>query len=138
TGMTERMAAEGAGALALQLDIPIRNPETFKLAGEYQLVDNEIRTDSEAPPFSHLNGRLEFTESGITARTLSAKFLGGPATISVATRADGTIAVNAHGTATAAQIPRFWPGAPLRQAAGAPAGPGTLTRAAGRLLSQAG
>src|SRR5205814_2492639 len=88
-GMTESMSAAGAGRLALQLDIPIRNPETFKLAGEYQLVDNEIRTDSEAPPFSHLNGRLEFTESGITARTLSAKFLGGPATISVATRADG-------------------------------------------------
>jgi len=73
----------------LQLDIPIRNPETFKLAGEYQLLDNEIRTDSDAPPFSHLNGRLEFTESGITARMLSARFLGGPVTISVATRAAG-------------------------------------------------
>src|SRR5467141_893287 len=107
-GMTESMIAAGAGRLALQLDIPIRNPETFKLAGEYQLVDNEIRTDSDAPPFSHLNGRLEFTESGITARPLSAKFLGGPTTISVATRADGTIEVNAHGTASAAQIPRFW------------------------------
>src|SRR6266702_3788018 len=99
-GMTEGMSAAGAGRLALQLDIPIRNPETFKLAGEYQLLDNEIRTDSDAPPFSHLNGRLEFTESGITARMLSARFLGGPVTISVATRADGTIAVNAHGTAS--------------------------------------
>src|SRR5438309_5475686 len=80
-GMTESMSAAGTGRLALQLDIPIRNPETFKLAGEFQLIDNEIRTDSDAPPFSHLNGRLEFTESGIAARALSAKFLGGPATI---------------------------------------------------------
>src|SRR6266568_1736008 len=135
-GMTESMSAAGAGRLALQLDIPIRNPETFKLAGEYQLVDNEIRTDSDAPPFSHLNGRLEFTESGITARMLSAKFLGGPATISVATRADGTIAVNAHGTASPAQIPRFWGSdALLRRLSGAAAWQGTLTGARGRPLT---
>ncbi len=134
-GMTESMIAAGAGRLALRLDIPIRNPETFKLAGEFQLIDNEIRTDSDAPPFSHLNGRLEFTESGISARALGARFLGGPATISVATRADGTIAVNAHGTATAAQIPRFWAGALLRQVSGAAAWQGTLTAARGRPLT---
>src|SRR3989475_7061309 len=134
-GMTESMSAAGAGRLALGLDIPIRNPETFKLAGEFQLIDNEIRTDSDAPPFSHLHGRLEFTESGITARALSARFLGGPATISVATRADGTIAVNAYGTATAAQIPRFWAGALLRQVSGAAAWQGTLTGARGRPLT---
>jgi len=135
-GMTESMSAAGTGRLALQLDIPIRNPETFKLAGEYQLIDNEIKTDSDAPPFSHLNGRLEFTESGISARTLSAKFLGGPATISVATRADGTIAVNAHGTASPAQIPRFWGSEPLlRRLSGAAAWQGTLSGARGRPLT---
>ena len=135
-GMTESMSAQGAGRLALQLDIPIRNPETFKLAGEYQLIDNEIRTDSDAPPFSHLNGRFEFTESGITARTLTARFLGGPATISAATRADGTIAVNAHGTASPAQIPRFWGSeALLRRLSGAAAWQGTLTGARGRPLT---
>src|SRR5256886_11089342 len=60
-GMTESMSAAGAGRLALQLDIPIRNPETFKLAGEDQLVDNENQKDSRGPPFSNLNGALEFT-----------------------------------------------------------------------------
>ena len=135
-GMTETMSAAGAGRLTLQLDIPIRSPEAFKLAGEYQLVDNEIKTDSDAPPFSNLNGRLEFTESGITARALSAKFLGGPATITVATRADGTIAVSAHGTASPAQIPRFWGSeALLRRLSGAAAWQGTLTGARGRPLT---
>ena len=135
-GMTESMSAAGAGRLTLQLDIPIRNPEAFKLVGEYQLVDNEIKTDSDAPPFSNLNGRLEFTESGITARALSAKFLGGPATIAVATRADGTIAVSAHGTASPAQIPRFWGSeALLRRLSGAAAWQGTLTGARGRPLT---
>ena len=135
-GMTESMRAAGAGRLTLQLDIPIRNPEAFKLVGEYQLVDNEIKTDSDAPPFSNLNGRLEFTESGISARALSAKFLGGPATIAVATRADGTIAVSAHGTASPAQIPRFWGSeALLRRLSGAAAWQGTLTGARGRPLT---
>ena len=135
-GMTESMSAAGAGRLTLQLDIPIRNPEAFKLVGEYQLVDNEIKTDSDAPPFSNLNGRLEFTESGITARALSGKFLGGPATITVATRADGTIAVSAHGTASPAQIPRFWGSeALLRRLSGAAAWQGTLTGARGRPLT---
>src|SRR5258706_9368515 len=102
------MSAVGKGRLALQLDIPIRNPETFKLAGEYLLVDNEIRVDPDLPPFSHMNGRFEFTESAVTARALSAPFLPGPTRLSVATRPDGVIAVNAQGTATAAQIPRPW------------------------------
>jgi len=131
-GVTESMSAAGKGRLALQLDIPFRNPEAFKLAGDYQLVDNEIRTDSDAPPFSHVNGRLEFTESAITARALTSQFLGGPATISAATRADGMIAVNARGTASAAQIPRFWGEALLRRVSGAAAWQGTITGAPGR------
>ncbi|HEY6721616.1 MAG TPA: YhdP family protein [Burkholderiales bacterium] len=131
-GVTEGMSATGKGRLALQLDIPIRNPETFKLAGDYQLVDNEIRTDRELPPFSHASGRFEFTESGVAARTLSAQFLGGPATISVATRADGMIAVNAQGTANAAQIPRTWGEPLLRQVSGAAAWQATITGARGR------
>src|SRR5258706_12866173 len=113
------MSAAGKGRLALRLDIPIRNPETFKLAGEYLLVDNEIRADPDLPPFSHLNGRFEFTESAVTARALSAQFLGGPTRISVATRADGMIAVNAQGTANAAQIPRAWGEGLLQRVSGA-------------------
>jgi uncharacterized protein (TIGR02099 family) len=131
-GITESMRATGAGRLALKLDIPIPNPEGFKLEGDYQVVGNEIRLDADAPPFSNVNGRFEFTESGITAPTLTAQFLGGPATVSVATRPDGMIAVNAHGTASAAQIPRSWGEALLRQVSGAAAWQGTLTGARGR------
>ncbi|HEX4798713.1 MAG TPA: YhdP family protein [Burkholderiales bacterium] len=131
-GITESTRATGAGRLALQLDIPIPNTAGFKVAGSYQIVDNEFRADSDAPPFSHVNGQIEFTESGVTARTLTAQFLGGPATISVATRADGTIAVNAHGTASAAQLPRSWGEALLRQVSGAAAWQGTLAGARGQ------
>src|SRR5207302_11063339 len=73
--------------------------------------------------------------SAVTARALSAQFLGGPTRISVTTRADGMIAVNAQGTASASQIPRVWGEALLRRVSGAAAWQGTLTGARGRPLT---
>src|SRR5260221_3069045 len=57
-GVTDSMSAAGKGRLALQLDIPIRNPETFKLAGEHLLVDNQDIVDPVLPPLSHMNVRV--------------------------------------------------------------------------------
>jgi uncharacterized protein (TIGR02099 family) len=126
-GVTDSIVATGSGRLGLQLDIPIGNPEAFKLAGEYELADNEIRVDPDAVPFSHVNGRLEFTQSGVAARALTSQFLGGPATISVATRSDGTVAINAEGTASASSIPRFLGDGVRSRISGAAAWRGTLT-----------
>jgi uncharacterized protein (TIGR02099 family) len=134
-GMTEGLAARGLGRLALQLDIPIGKPEAFKLAGNYQIVDNEITPDSDAPPFSNVNGQIEFTESAVSVRTLTARLLGGPATLSVSTRSDGTIAVNAQGTATAPEILHFFGENLLRHVSGAAAWQGTMTGGRGRSLT---
>jgi uncharacterized protein (TIGR02099 family) len=134
-GATEPMVAKGTGRLALQLDVPIGKPETFKLTGSYQLVDNEIKADLDAPPFSHVNGEIQFTESGIAVRSLTAQLLGGPATLSVATRGDGTIAVNAQGTASAPQILHFYGENLLRHVSGATAWQGTMTGGRGRPLT---
>jgi uncharacterized protein (TIGR02099 family) len=131
-GATEGMSAKGLGRLALQLDVPIGNPEAFKLTGEYQLVDNQISVDSDAPPFTNVNGQIRFTESGIAVRSLTAQLLGGPATLSVATRSDGTIAVNAQGTATAPQILRSFGEDLLRHVTGAASWQGTMTGGRGR------
>src|SRR5258706_3531769 len=79
-----------------------------------------------------MNGRFEFHESAVTARGVSAQFRGGPTRISVATRADGMIAVNAQGTASAVQIPRAWGEGLLQRVSGATAWQGTITGAHGR------
>jgi len=131
-GATEGMAAKGLGRLQLQLDVPIGNPEAFKLVGDYQLVDNEIAVDTDAPPFTKVNGQIQFTESGIAVRSLTAHLLGGPATLSVATRSDGTIAVNAQGTASAPQILHFFGENLLRHVSGAAAWQGIMTGGRGR------
>ena len=134
-GATEGMSAKGAGRLALQLDIPIAKPDAFKVNGEYQLVDNEIAPDVDAPPFTGVNGQIQFSESSIAVRSLTARLLGGPATLSVATRPDGTIAVNAQGTATAPEMLHFFGQNLLRHVSGAAAWQGSLTGGRGRPLT---
>ena len=131
-GSTEGMTAKGLGRLSLQLDVPIGKPDAFKLSGDYQLVENEITAGPDAPPLSGVNGQIQFTESGVDVRSLTAKILGGPATLSVATRGDGTIAVNAQGTATAPQMLHFFGDNLLRHVSGAAAWQGTLTGGRGR------
>jgi uncharacterized protein (TIGR02099 family) len=126
-GFTEGFQASGAGRLSLLLDLPLRHTDQAKVTGDYQFLANQIRLDAEAPPFAQVNGRIEFTGSGVSARALTAQFLGGPATLSVSTRADGTIVANAHGTASVSQFPRSWDSALLRRASGAAAWQATVS-----------
>jgi uncharacterized protein (TIGR02099 family) len=134
-GATEGMSAKGVGRLALQLEVPIAKPEAFKVTGDYQFVDNEIAADADAPAFTGVNGQIQFTESSIAVRSLTARLLGGPATLSVATRADGTIAVNAQGTAAAPEMLHFFGENLLRHVSGAAAWQGTMTGGRGRPLT---
>ena len=108
-GYTSGMRATGNGRLQLKLELPIRRLPQAKVAGSLQLTGNQIAIDPDFPAlsFAQVNGRLDFTESGISARSLASQFLGGPAVISVATLADGTVSVSAQGTATAAAARRL-------------------------------
>lgn len=130
-GLTENARATGAGRLALQLDLPLRRVDQVKVAGEYQFLSNQLRWDAEAPPFSQLNGRIEFTGTGVTARALTCQFLGGATTLSAITRTDGTIVAGVKGTANVGQFPRSWDGPLLRHLAGAAAWQATVTRPPG-------
>jgi uncharacterized protein (TIGR02099 family) len=134
-GATDGVLAKGTGRLALELDIPIAKADAFKLSGEYQMVENEIAADADAAPFTGVNGQIQFTESSIAVRSLTARLLGGPATLSVATRPDGTIAVNAQGTAAAPEMLHFFGQNLLRHVSGASAWQGTLTGGRGRPLT---
>jgi uncharacterized protein (TIGR02099 family) len=109
-GFTHGSRASGNGRLQLRLDIPIRRLDEVKVAGGYQLLANQLRLNEELPAFTQVNGRVDFTESAVTAKGVSGQFLGGPISISAATR-EGVISVNASGTASAAALPRAGAGA---------------------------
>ena len=108
-GYTSGMRATGNARLQLKFELPIRRLQQVKVAGSLQLAGNQIAIDSDlaALSFAQVTGRLDFTEHGINARNLASQFLGGPAVISVATLADGTVSVSAQGTATVAAARRL-------------------------------
>ena len=126
-GFTEDMRATGNGHLQLKLDLPIRRLQQTKVAGGFQVTGNQIVVDPGVPPFSQLNGRIEFTDSGISVRNLAGQFLGGPTVISAATLADGSVAVNARGTATMAAARRLIDTPLLNQASGSTVWTGSIS-----------
>ena len=117
-GYTQNMNASGNGRLQLKLDLPLAHLSETKVAGSYQFVGNQVSFDAAWPPVTQVNGRLEFSQSGVSMRAVNAQFLGGPATVSVATQRDGGIAVNARGTINAALLHSSLEQPMLRQLSG--------------------
>lgn len=103
-GVTASMSAVGNGKLQLKLDLPLSRPTEVKVAGSYQVSANQVRIDPDWPAVSQLSGRLEFTENSVSMRAANAQFLGGPAAVAISSQRDGSIAVNARGTLSAAAL----------------------------------
>lgn len=108
---TEGLRAQGSGRLALRLEIPLRETAKSKVAGSYQLTNNTITGSDGLPPLEQVSGRLDFTESSVRVQNAAGIFLGGPVTVSAATRPDSTVRIDLQGHASADN---------LRRAGGAP------------------
>ena len=106
-GATEDMRATGGGRLQLKLDIPLRKLDTTRVSGGYLFQNNQITLDPDVPPIAQASGRLDFTEGSISGRGLTGQFLGGPVSMAVQTRGDGSIAVSAQGTAAMTALRRY-------------------------------
>lgn len=104
-GLTDGWTAEGRGRLNLQLALPLESLEQVKIAGSFQFANNGLRMGSGQPPLAQLTGRVEFTESGASARNLTALALGGSITAQLTTR-DGAVTAVVQGNADAAQLVR--------------------------------
>lgn len=114
-GATRNFVASGPARLGLRLDLPLARLDRTRVSGSLQMINNQVVLDPEVPPLSQVNGRVEFTESGLVARNMTAQFLGGPASFSISTRNEGTTpsaspmaaTVTAQGTANAQSVGRF-------------------------------
>ena len=117
-GITAKMGAAGNGRLQLKLELPLARLTDTKVAGSYQLIGNQASIDADWPPLSQVNGRLEFSESGVSTRALNAQFLGGPVALSIASQPDRSVAVDARGTLNAAALQSALEQPLLRQVSG--------------------
>ncbi|MBI3936545.1 MAG: TIGR02099 family protein [Betaproteobacteria bacterium] len=124
---TEGMKAQGRGRLALKLELPLRRLKDSRIAGGYQFLSNQLVADADLPPLEGVNGRLEFTESGVRVQNATANFAGGPATISAATQRDGTVRVTAQGRASGEALRGLTGNAALQALRGTTDWRGTVT-----------
>ncbi len=86
----EGWTATGNGRLTLSFDMPIDQVEQTRLNGAYQILGNGIVPGLAEIALTQVNGRVEFSESSVNARGITANWLGGPVTFDVATRPGGT------------------------------------------------
>ena len=110
-GATRAMEAQGRGRLAIRMVLPLRHLKDSTVAGSFQFTGNRLVLDRDLPVVDALNGRLDFTESGIRVNGAAAQMLGGPTVINVASQRDGSVRVGVSGRATAEQLSRELPGA---------------------------
>ncbi len=106
-GATKPISATGSGRLQLKLDIPVRRLAQTKVAGNYQVLANQVDIQGGIAPLTQVNGRIEFTETGVSGRDIAAQFLGGPASFGLGSRAEGGIDVEAQGSASITAMRKF-------------------------------
>ncbi|MEY2633127.1 MAG: hypothetical protein RIR00_1781, partial [Pseudomonadota bacterium] len=85
---TEEMQATGNGRLRLNLQLPLSRIDDSKIRGEYFFDNNQVVFLPGLPPFSQVNGRLDFSEAAVNAKDVAGNFLGSPARLSARSQGD--------------------------------------------------
>jgi len=83
---TEAWTGDGRAALKLHFALPIKFPERVKIAGSLQFANNSIGLGPGEPALAQVNGGIEFTDAGVSARGITAQTLGGNINLQLSTR----------------------------------------------------
>ncbi|PKO93054.1 MAG: TIGR02099 family protein [Betaproteobacteria bacterium HGW-Betaproteobacteria-1] len=98
-GLTNDLRTSGSGKLNLELSIPLENIDASKIKGSYQIT-NASMAGTSIPDLTRINGKLEFTESGMSAKNISANVYGGPARLDISSGQNRLVKVAARGNIT--------------------------------------
>lgn len=102
-GLTEEMTANGDLRLQMNIKIPLRHSADSTLAGRLAFGRNTIFPGPDMPRFDQVGGVLDFTGQTVTAQKITARLLGGPATVMAVTEG-GQVRVRGQGTFMAAAL----------------------------------
>lgn len=118
-GATDDLVAGGNGLLYLRVELPIRRAGDAKVAGRYRFEGGTLDGGKgRFPQLSNLAGELSFSESGLRSEGIRAIVLGGPATVKLATAANGRLDVDAQGSAAGPELATYLDTTVLRQISG--------------------
>jgi uncharacterized protein (TIGR02099 family) len=98
-GLTAALEGGGPTQLALQLQVPLHHSHDTTLTGKLSFQGNTINL-SGLPRLDQVRGDIDFTHENLTAKNMSAQFLGGPLRVDTATT-NGQVRILAQGRATA-------------------------------------
>ena len=98
-GFTDTLTGTGQMRLALKLHVPLRHSHDTTLSGRLSLLNNTV-FPSGLPRIDQVRGDIGFTGNTLTAKNISAQFLGGPLNLDTVTR-NGQVQILARGRATA-------------------------------------
>jgi uncharacterized protein YhdP len=101
---TDTTQATGNAGLALALDLPLTHPRDTELSASLQFAGNDLALNAISPPLLGINGRMDFSDRGLTIDGLTATALGGPLRVDAATHSDGYIVLDANGTIDVAAL----------------------------------
>ncbi|HEX5129782.1 MAG TPA: DUF3971 domain-containing protein, partial [Usitatibacter sp.] len=104
------IAIEGPGRLKLHLDIPLSGREPIRVAGEYRF-DGATASLTRTVAMREMQGKLAFTERGVSAQELTGAMFGQPATLSLSNEPDGRVLTAVQGRIDSAVLGVFVPAA---------------------------
>ncbi len=102
-GLTEEMTANGEMRLQLNIKMPLRRSHMTTVAGRLFFDRNAVFPGPDMPRLEQVNGTLDFTGATITSQKMTARILGGPAFVTVATEG-GQVRVRGQGTFLASAL----------------------------------
>lgn len=102
-GMTNDLRTSGTGKLNLELKIPLHNVDATRIKGAYQ-ISNASMAGASIPDLTNINGKLEFTESGMSAKNIASTIYGGPARLDISSGKNRLLKIAARGNVTDAGI----------------------------------
>ncbi len=102
-GLTEEMTANGDLGLQMNIKVPLRHSADTTLAGRLTFSRNTISPGPDMPRLEQASGILDFTEQSVAARKITARLLGGQASLSAATEG-GQVRVRGQGSFAAAAL----------------------------------
>jgi uncharacterized protein (TIGR02099 family) len=70
--------------------MPLEELEKSRIRGSFQLANNTVTPGVAGATLAQVNGRIEFTESGVSARGITGLWQGGPVSFDVTSRAGAT------------------------------------------------
>lgn len=94
---TRDLSVKSGADMAIALQIPVLEPAATRVRGHVLLSGNDLILDSTLPPFEGVQGRIEFTETGLALKDIKAQFLGGPLSVNATPGAAGQLRIDAQG-----------------------------------------